>query len=79
MSEPITLRWTEREFYSAISDLEILELQAVTSKGTWYAHIEANTRRTAEQRKLFKQAVLCRINAGEYPAYVDLDEEEELA
>lgn len=72
----ITLRWDEYCFYDPIEDMEVLRLQAITNKGTWYTDVDANEGVRAN-RKRFKERALEVIGQGTDPGWVDLDEEVE--
>jgi hypothetical protein len=71
----ITLRWNETERYDVIADAEVCQLQAITSKGTWYADVPLYSG-LADNRRKFKQRALECIAAGVEPGPVDMEEAE---
>jgi len=68
----LTLRFVDYEFYDPQLDRVSLRLQAITNIGTWYADIEAHTRKVGLQRKAFQDYVLVAMGMGQQPKKVTL-------
>jgi hypothetical protein len=71
----ITLRWNETERYDVIADAEVCQLQAITSRGTWYADVPLYPGLAESRRKFKARAIEC-IAAGDEPGPVDMEEAE---
>jgi len=73
MTETLTVRFLEHEFYDPLRDRHTLRLQAITGVGTWYADTEAGVK-IAPKRRAFQQYVLGKMSLGMRPAEVNMEE-----
>ena len=71
----VTLRWQDYHYYDVECDENVIRLMAITNIGTWWTELVEGMRGNVARRRAFKEAVIRRIEAGETPEYVDLNEE----
>lgn len=73
MSDIISIRFAENQFYDVHRDAEVIMLMAITNLGTWHSTVaigKASEVRT--QREAFKEYCLHSIAQGGQPKEVNL-------
>lgn len=73
MTELVTLRFAERQYYDINIDAEVLELQGITNSGTFWTTVEVGTTsKLRQQRDGFRTYVLSALAEGLQPCEVTI-------
>lgn len=73
MTETLTIRFHEYEWYDVAQDHELVRLMATTSVGTWHATVPLTTSaELREDREAFKTYVLQSMTLGNPPCEVTI-------
>lgn len=78
MNAPLTVSWSEYEYYDIEHDMDVVRMMAVTGTGTWFTDIECAARGMASARKRFQQLVLQKMVTPAEPGWLDMSEEVEM-
>lgn len=77
MTDVVTCRFMEYEYYDVQHDRIAMRLEAITNNGTWYTDIEAG-KNVRKQRSDFQEAAITYIQNGLEPGYIDLNTSKEI-